>query len=86
MDRGAFFSELQALVSDEAQGCDAGQLVQRGLRLLADVRGQAFASDVPEDVWHYLSDFDIRAKDPGYRDDQISWVREVLGAEASRAG
>ncbi len=36
-------------------------------------------AEVPHQVWHYLSDADIRAKDADYAKTQIQALREVLG-------
>ena len=33
---------------------------------------------VPELIWHYLADADIRAKDPIYRDHQEAFMRAFL--------
>ncbi|HEU0154168.1 MAG TPA: hypothetical protein VFQ84_12575 [Arenimonas sp.] len=36
------------------------------------------AVDMPEEVWHFLHDADIRAKDPRFREIQIQMIHELI--------
>jgi hypothetical protein len=57
----------------KAQALEAAKIavhVQRNLNIY----------DVPEAIWHFLSDVDIRFKDPEYAAEQVSWVLAMLEA------
>ena len=43
------------------------------------------ANQVPELVWHFLSDADIRFKDPHYADLQLSQMSVLLSSGGSNA-
>jgi hypothetical protein len=68
---------------------------REGLKLLVDdsvtlglaIRDQYRGHDVPETVWHFLSDADIRFKESQYRVIQLRELEEILRTwESGRAG
>lgn len=62
---------------------DADELahVQRGSLLLAlHIQEHGLGTDMPEMVWHFLSDADIRYKSPEYRVGQVAELLSALAA------
>jgi hypothetical protein len=58
-------------------------LQQESVNLALHIQKRTSLHDVPEDVWHFLSDPDIRFKDPKYAQLQIARINEVLDGWAS---
>jgi hypothetical protein len=53
-------------------------LEAESVELALHIQKRTALHDVPEHVWHFLSDADIRFKDPGYAQVQVESLREVL--------
>lgn len=60
---------LEALLESESRGnVDLNELYKVAREIGRKVRSEPSLSDlVPETVWHYLSDVDIRMREPEYR-------------------
>jgi hypothetical protein len=75
--------EIRALLADEVSGRVGGRdLIKACAALARRLQKSSEASEVPHDVWHYLSDADIRVKDAAYRQMQL----EQVGAALAPAG
>ena len=78
MDDG--LEEVRELVRREHRGELAGRaLIERCTA--AALTLQRSRADVEELLWHYLSDADIRVKDPRYRAQQLPAVMKLLGID-----
>jgi acyl-CoA reductase-like NAD-dependent aldehyde dehydrogenase len=53
-------------------------LEMESVELALHIQKRTSLHDVPEHVWHFLSDADIRFKDPEYAQVQLVSLREVL--------
>jgi hypothetical protein len=72
---------VRALLAAELAGALSGAaLVAECTRVALELgRASASAAAVPHGVWHYLSDADVRIRDPGYAKVQLETVRRALG-------
>ncbi len=78
---------LRALLERVPQTREELQLLQdESVALALHVQRQMAIHDVPEAVWHFLSDPDIRFKDPAYAEMQLSELGEVLARWQSESG
>ncbi len=53
-------------------------LERQSVALAVHIQKHTSLHDVPEAVWHFLSDVDIRFKDPGYATSQLAEISAVL--------
>jgi hypothetical protein len=53
-------------------------LARESAALALHIQKATALHDVPEAVWHFLSDADIRFKDPKYADMQLAAIASVL--------
>ncbi len=59
---------------------DLRQLQDESVALALHIQRRMSLSDVPETIWHFLSDADIRFKDEAYAQLQLNDVRRELDA------
>ena len=57
---------------------EVAALERESVALAVHIQKQTSLHDVPEAVWHFLSDVDIRFKDPGYATIQLAEITAVL--------
>ena len=53
-------------------------LERESVALAVHLQKHTSLQDVPEAVWHFLSDVDVRFKDPGYAKVQLAEIAAVL--------
>ena len=57
---------------------DASSLAHESAALALHIQKRTSLHDVPEAVWHFLSDADVRFKDPKYAEVQLAEIASVL--------
>jgi hypothetical protein len=57
---------------------DLSALEAESVELALHIQKRTALHDVPEHVWHFLSDADVRFKDPEYAQVQLVSLRDVL--------
>jgi hypothetical protein len=78
LTREQLASELSRLSSEQPQTLeDLGQLERESTALLLRLRDSS-GFDVPELVWHFLSDADVRFKDSRYASAQMEGLSDAL--------
>ncbi|MEQ8406557.1 MAG: hypothetical protein RKE49_15805 [Oceanicaulis sp.] len=81
-DRGPFtrigdlIRALDGLSAREADGEQVDTLIDDSI--IVSLRLRDSSLNAPEIVWHYLSDFDIRANDPVFAKSQLGALRSQL--------
>lgn len=80
-----FEFEVQKLVEldadrriSQAEWDEVARAVSRLVRQNAEIADLA-----PEDFWHFLGDFDIRRRDPGYAEAQLKRLRDAMAKVSS---
>ena len=57
---------------------EVADLERESVALAVHIQKHTSLHDVPEAVWHFLSDVDIRFKDPSYATVQLAEISSVL--------
>ncbi len=70
--------QLQRTSPTSKDGLDAWYADSRAF--VEWLQSQPSAVSLPEQVWHYLSDADIRAKDPVRRTDQDETLNDIIAS------
>jgi hypothetical protein len=71
--------ELRLVIRSELSGQLAGDaLIETCTALARRLQGSSEVSTIPHEVWHYLSDADIRSKDKRYAEAQLQRIIEVM--------
>jgi hypothetical protein len=74
-------SAIRALAARVPQSRDEMRALEKDCVALAlHIQNQALLSDAPEAVWHFLSDADIRFKDPMYSEAQLASLDDALSS------
>jgi hypothetical protein len=72
-------SAIRELASrDPRERNELSLLEQESLELALHIQKRTSLHDVPELVWHFLADADIRFKDPQYAQVQLAALNDVL--------
>jgi hypothetical protein len=79
--KDAVVGAIRALAARVPQSRDEMKALEaESVALALHIQKHAKLSDVPEAVWHFLSDVDIHFKDSRYADAQLAGFEEVLSA------
>lgn len=82
--RDISLNEVQELLAAELRGELAGTaLIEACTTIAYELQHSSAAGLVPHEVWHYLSDADIRVKDPAYAVVQLERVRALLSLSSN---
>lgn len=74
---------MEELIALEAASVAVGNWYDRAqtlIQTLADDTGNP--EEIPEEIWHFLSDADNRAEDPAYAKEQLAKIKKLMAIDA----
>lgn len=76
----AWIEELIALEAANVGVVKWYERAQTMIQTLADDTGNP--EEIPEEIWHFLSDADNRAEDPAYAKEQLAKIKKLMAINA----
>jgi hypothetical protein len=77
--KGEVIAAIQKLAGSAPQSRHELSILEReSLDLALHIQKRTALHDIPELVWHFVADADVRFKDPAYAEMQLAQLSEVL--------
>lgn len=69
---------VEELISLEMEGASLDKWYEHAQTMVAALQSDPNGTDIPEQVWHFLSDADNRAEDPKYGVEELHKIMTLM--------